>query len=366
MSTKPVSFEGARNFRYRLVLATLAGKQIKISKIRSNDMNPGLKDHEVSFLRLLESVTNGSHIEISYTGTTVIYKPGIIVGGQLTHNCPADKPIGYYLEPMLFLAPFSKKKFSIVFKGLTSSDKTSDAGVEAIKWGLLPVMEKFGIREAELHVLKRGAPPLGGGEVHFLCNSLIAQPLTIHALDTPKISAIRGVAYCTRVSPSVVNRVIDSARQILRPTGVEVNITADVWRGENSGKSPGFGVTLVAELKRGWRIFAEGTGAAGSLPEDLGETVAYQLLEELTKSTCMGRNQLKLALAYMAIGKEDVGLLRLHKDQIDELFVWFLRDIRSIFGTEAFLKDGAEEGDDNYMTVAIKGIGFVSASKKIA
>lgn len=366
MASKPVPFEGSRNFRYRLVLATLAGKQIKITKIRSNDMNPGLKDHEVSFLRLLEAVTNGSHIEISYTGTTVIYKPGIIVGGQHTHNCAGDKPVGYFLEPLLFLAPFSKKKFSIVFKGLTSSDKTSDAGVEAIKWGLIPVMEKFGVREVELHILKRGAPPLGGGEVHFLCNSLIAQPLTVHALDTPKMSAIRGVAYCTRVSPSVVNRVIDSARQVLRPTGIEVNITADVWRGENLGKSPGFGVTLVAELKRGWRVFAEGTGSAGSLPEDLGERVAYQLLQELTTSTSMGRAQLKLALAYMTIGKEDVGRLKLHKGQIDEGLVWFLRDIKSIFGTEAFLKDGAEEGEEDYMTVAIKGIGFVSASKKIA
>lgn len=366
MSNGSVVFEGARNFRLRLALATLAGKQIKITKIRPNDMNPGLKDYEVSFLRLLEAVTNGSHIEISYTGTTVIYKPGIIIGGQVTHSCSGDKPIGYFLEPLLFLAPFSKKKFSIVLRGLTSSDKTRDCGVEAIKWGLIPVMEKFGVREVELHVLKRGAPPLGGGEVHFLCNSLIAQPLTLHALDIPKMSAIRGVAYCTRVSPSVVNRIIEIARKVLRPTGIEVNITADVWRGENSGKSPGFGVTLVAELKRGWRIFAEGTGSAGSLPEDLGEKVAYELLEELTKCTCLGRNQLKLALAYMAIGKEDIGRLKVHKEQVDEQFVWFLRDLKSIFSTEAFLKDGADEGEDNYMTVSIKGSGFTSASKKIA
>ena len=78
--------------------------------------------------------------------------------------------------------------------------------------------------------LKRGSAPLGGGEVHLLCSSLIPQPLTIHALDIPKFSAIRGVAYCTRVSPSIVNRMIDSARAVLKPTGCEVNITADVWR----------------------------------------------------------------------------------------------------------------------------------------
>lgn len=361
-----VVFEGARHFRLRLVLSVLAGQQIKITKIRSDDMNPGLRDHEVSFLRLLEAVTNGSHIEISYTGTAVLFKPGMIIGGQLTHNCTGKKPIGYFLEPMLYLAPFSKKKFSIIFKGLTSSDNTQDAGLEAIKWGLIPVMEKFGVREVELHILKRGSPPLGGGEVHLLCNSLILQPLTIHALETPKMSAIRGVAYCTRVSPSVVNRIIEAARKVLKPTGVEVNITADVWRGENSGKSPGFGVTLVAESKRGWRIFAEGTGVAGSLPEDLGERVAYELLDELTKSAVLGRSQLKLALAFMVIGKEDVGRLKVHKEQVDELFVWFLRDIKNIFGTEAYLKDGAEEGEDNFMTLAIKGNGFTSAFKKRA
>lgn len=361
-----LTFEGARNFRQRLVLATLAGKPIRISKIRSNDMNPGLRDHEVSFLRLLESVTNGSHIEISYTGTTVIFRPGLIIGGEITHNCPGQKPIGYFLEPMLYLAPFSKKKFSIVFRGITNSDKTQDAGVDSIKWGLLPVLEKFGVREAEVHVLKRGASPDGGGEVHFICNSLISSPLTVHVLDTPKMSSIRGVAWCTRVSPSVANRVIDAARNVLRPTGIEVNITADVWRGENSGKSPGFGVTLVAELKKGWRIFAEGTGSAGSLPEDLGEKVAYHLLDELSKSSALGRNQLTMALAYMALGKEDVGRIKVHKNQIDERMIWTLRDIKLIFATEAFLKESQEDGEQDLMTVALKGSGFTSASKKTA
>lgn len=361
------TFEGHRNFRIRIVLATLAGKPIKISKIRSDDINPGLKDYEVSFLRLVESVTNGAQIEISYTGTTVIYRPGIIIGGEIIHNCPASKPVGYFIEPMLYLAPFAKKKFSIVFKGLTVLSG-NDAGVEAIKWGLLPLMEKFGVREVSLHILKRGSPPLGGGEVHLMCNSLIATPLTLHATETPKFSAIRGVAYCTRVSPSTVNRMIDTARNVLRPTGVEVNITADVWRGENAGKSPGFGITLVAELKRGWRVLTEGVGAAGSLPEDLGEKVALELLHELSNSCVLGRNQLLMALAFMVIGKEDIGRLKLHKAQIDESFVWWLRDIKEIFGTEVYLKDLADEplpGDEDCMMASVRGIGFTSASKKI-
>ncbi|AQZ10273.1 RCL1 (YOL010W) [Zygosaccharomyces parabailii] len=365
MSSKTpfVAFQGALNFRLRIVLATLSGKAVKIEKIRSNDLNPGLKDYEVSFLRLMESVTNGSVIEISYTGTTVIYRPGIIVGGSITHNCPPSKPVGYFVEPMLYLAPFSKKKFSIIFRGCTASH--CDAGIEAIKWGLLPIMERFGVRECALHTLKRGSPPQGGGEVHLIVDSLIPQPVTMHNLNRLTISSIRGVAYSTRVSPSIVNRMIDSARKILKSANCEVNISADVWRGENSGKSPGWGITLVAADKKGWCVFSEEIGGAGDIPEDIGVKVAYHLLQEISISGAVCRNQLPLAIVYMIIGKEDIGRLRITKDQIDERFIHLLRDIKSIFGNEVYLKP-VDEDDTGDLIAAVKGIGFTNTSKKIA
>ncbi|KAI5960911.1 hypothetical protein KGF57_001843 [Candida theae] len=359
-----IVFHGHRNLRLRLILATLSGKSVKIIKIRSNDLNPGLKDYEVSFLRLLESVTNGSHIEISYTGTTVIYRPGIIIGGEVTHNCPHSKPVGYFIVPMLMLAPFSKKKFSILFKGVTNSD--NETGVDAIKWGLVPIMEKFGVRDCLLHILKRGSLPDGGGEVHLICNSLIPTALTIHATDVPKFSAIRGVAYCTRVSPSIANRIIDAARAALKPTGCEVNITADVWRGENSGKSPGFGLTLVAESKRGWRIVVENVGQARTLPEDLGELTAFQLMTEITQSGAIGRYQLTMCLVFMVIGKEDIGRVKIHKSEMDDGLIHALRDVKSVFGSEAYLTQDDDEEEDDFMTLSMKGSGFTNVSKKIA
>ncbi|CCF55956.1 hypothetical protein KAFR_0A05210 [Kazachstania africana CBS 2517] len=364
-SARPlITFQGSQNFRIRIVLATLSGKSIKIEKIRSNDLNPGLRDHEISFLRLIESVTNGSHIEISYTGTTVIYKPGIIVGGSHTHNCPPSRAVGYFIEPMLYLAPFSKKKFSIIFRGITASH--NDAGVEAIKWGLLPVLEKFGVRECALHTLKRGSPPLGGGEVHLIVDSLIAQPLTMHELERPPIKSIRGVAYSTRVSPSLVNRMIDGSRNVLKDINCEVNITADVWRGENSGKSPGWGITLVGETKKGWCFFSELIGDAGDIPENIGMQVAYHFIEEISKSAAVGRNQLPLAIVYMVIGKEDIGRLRITKEQIDENFIHLLRDVKKIFGIEVFLKPVDDLDNNEDFIVTIKGVGFHNSNKKIA
>lgn len=357
------TFSSPKNLPLLLVLATLHGKPIKITNIHSTSLNPGLQPHEVSLLRLLESLTNGTTIEISYTGTSLIYKPGLIIGGSFTHTCPDSRSIPYYLIPILLLAPFSKNKFSIIFKGLTS--KKGEPGLDFVRWSYLPLLDKFGIKDVELHILKRGTPPAGGGEVHLIVNSRIPQPITVHVLDVPKISTIRGVAWCARVSPSVVNRLVDSARSVLRHTGCDVQITTDVWRGENSGKSPGFGLTLFTESRKTpLRYVVDDIGEAGDTPEDIGQKVALSLLECINSSGSVSREQLDLVLPLMTIGKEDIGRFIVHRSQIDASLLTLLREIKQIFGTEFFFQQ-----DDEYpecLIATCKGIGFTNASKKIA
>ena len=173
VSTSGLVFRGHEHFRQRLLLATLSGKSIRIDDIRSdNEEHPGLMgafssknfhlkcyemskhlfmngsiDFEASFLRLLEKMTNGCHIEISYTGitilsshsnsfipsiiikliqslkgTSVFYKPGLIVGGKISHDCPPSRAIGYFLEPLIALAPFAKFPSHITLTGITNDN----------------------------------------------------------------------------------------------------------------------------------------------------------------------------------------------------------------------------------------------------
>ncbi|KAK9477717.1 RNA 3'-terminal phosphate cyclase/enolpyruvate transferase [Lipomyces japonicus] len=364
----PIIFNSHVDFRMRLVLATLSGRAVKIEKIRSNDMEPGLKDYEVSFLRLLEAITNGSVIEISYTGTTVLYRPGLIVNGTYTHTCPLSRGIGYFIEPILLLAPFGKAPLKLILKGITSNG--IDLGVDTIRTAIFPIYQKFGIDRQELKVVKRGSPPLGGGEITLHLPHVVLQPSTVHAaVKTPAISKLRGIAYSTRVSPASVNRIIEGARSVLSATGCETFIYSDVARGDESGKSPGFGVTLVAETKSGWCYTAESTGSAGEAPEDVGERAARALLEEIEIGGMVGRNQVKPLIVLMVLGKEDIGRVLLGRDVIDESIVRLLRDIKAIFGAEARIKendnyDDEEQNSEEYI-LSIKGTGFVNASKKI-
>jgi len=55
-------------------------------------------------------------------GTAVLLKPGVINGGPVAHDCPLSRSIGYFLEPLVMLAPFSKKSFQITLRGITTGE----------------------------------------------------------------------------------------------------------------------------------------------------------------------------------------------------------------------------------------------------
>lgn len=55
-------------------------------------------------------------------GTAILLRPGIILGGTLQHDCPTSRSIGYFLEPIVRLAPFAKKPIYLTLKGVTTDE----------------------------------------------------------------------------------------------------------------------------------------------------------------------------------------------------------------------------------------------------
>ena len=115
-------FSGHEFLRQRLILSALSGRSVRIDCIRPAGENLGLLDYEASFLRLLDKITNGSTIEINYTGTCITFVPGVLSGGKIHHDCPPSRGIGYFLEAIIPLAPFCKTPLTLSLIGITNDN----------------------------------------------------------------------------------------------------------------------------------------------------------------------------------------------------------------------------------------------------
>ena len=64
-----------------------------------------------------------------------MYRPGLLLGGSIEHECHNSRPIGYYLEMLMCLAPFTKEPLRAVLRGVTcDKDDPSVSAVLASKW----------------------------------------------------------------------------------------------------------------------------------------------------------------------------------------------------------------------------------------
>ncbi len=396
----PLRFKTQRALAHRLVLSTLTGRAIHISQIRpSSHTNPGLAPHEISFLRLLEAVTNGSNIEISYTGTTLLYRPGLITGsatgsgasgGVIKHELPTAcaRGVSYFLIPLCLLAPFSKAPVNVLLTGpgvITSATLAGDISVDSVRTAILPLYANFGItNNIELRILRRsnfGPEGRGGaGEVQLVFNHQVRLPKTIHLLNPGRVKKVRGVAYCTGVSASNNARMIEAARGVLNPLVGDTYIFSDVSsapfitstnKADPTGKRKigiGFGLSLVAESSTGSLYSADlaSPPSGGIPPEDLGQHCAFQLLETVSLGGTVSLTAAPTMLTLMAMGSEDVGRVQLGKEVLgSESIVSLGRDLKA-FGASGWgirELDSAEGGD---VVVSVVGRGVGNIGRKIA
>uniref|UniRef100_A0A8B9GFJ3 RNA 3'-terminal phosphate cyclase-like protein n=1 Tax=Amazona collaria TaxID=241587 RepID=A0A8B9GFJ3_9PSIT len=320
-----------------------------LSNPNSDELPPGMLRLALIWFALLASSP----------GTTLYYQPGLLYGGSLEHDCSPTRGIGYYLESLLCLAPFMKHPLKIVLRGVTN-DQVDPSVCNNIK----VTEEDFGLQretETQIVVLAEG---MGGGLRAFSC-------LCNCCLPSPKFSFSWVMLYSVRVSPQMANRIVESARSILNKFLPDIYIYTDHMKGVSSGKSPGFGLCLVAETINGSVLSAElasnpqGQGAA-VLPEELGQNCAKLLLEEVYRGGCVDSTNQSLALLLMTLGQQDVSKVLL--GPLSPYTIEFLRHLRSFF--QIMFKIETKAPEEEYMggekvLMTCVGTGFSNLSKTI-
>jgi len=116
--------------------------------------------------------------------------------------------------------------------------------------------------------------------------------------------------------------MVESARSILNRYIPDIYLYTDVYKGEESGKSPGYGITLISQSTTSVLHSSEchSVPAASSstttntavpsravqTPEEIALHAARLLLEDIATGGCVDSKHQWLVLLLMVLGKEDV------------------------------------------------------------
>lgn len=353
-------------FRENVVASCLSGKPLRVDKIREADeTQPGLHDFEANFLRLVEKLSDGCQIEINETGTTLKFRPGLLTGGRIQHDCGTSRSIGWFLEALIPLCVFCKESVRLLLTGITNDPL--DISVDVLRSVTFPLLRNFGIDGSTITVRRRGSFPKGGGLVESSF-PVVRELKPIHVTDCGLIARVRGVAFCAKVSPTIIARVIESARGVLNKFLPDVHITSDHVRGAESGNSAGYSLSLVAESNTGALLSVESTAGgpdavAGETPEDIGSKGAYKLLAEIERGGVIDMTHAPLAVQLMALGPEDVSKVRLGNN-LSVQTIKTLQLLKDAFGVVFKIKRQREE-DESSIVLSCLGVGMKNMSRKI-
>jgi len=369
-----MKYYGCNFLKQRLVLSVLSGKPIEIRNIRPPN---GLHEFEISLIRLLDRITNGTKVEINSSGTNLLFVPGFLEGGLLQHECNPQKGIGYYLDALIALGPFCKTPLTATLTGVTNS--SDSPSIEYIKASYFNLLLRFLVVNdgLELKVTKRGMMPLGGGEVIFKC-PVRKELKALQVTQVGMVKRIRGTVYSCKVPATVSNRTVEAAKGVLLKFLPDIYIYTDQNKGKLSGKSPGYGIHLGAETNQGAILSAEGVSNSNleegdpTVPEDLGVEVANKLLDEIFRGGCVDSSCQWLTALFMSLSAKDVS--KFVTGMLSDYTIEFLRHIKDFFGVTFkidYHKEDIDEEDEDEKEKSPKvmltcvGIGYRNTNKRI-
>jgi RNA 3'-terminal phosphate cyclase-like protein len=414
-TTRTLKFDdGAVQFRQRIAVSLLSHRNLLLRNIRNDaeaadvmgggdGSSIGLRDYEVSFLRLIDALTNGTVIEINNTGTQLRFRPGTLIGGVLSvpHQCPNSnsRSVSWFLEGLWPILPFCKEAVSLTLVGITEGRCRQDASVDYWKNNLPSVLRQFGIDTIttstagststtctttttnnnqdffdagaggfSLRILNRSCD--GDGRVHVTCPIVRTALTPIDWTDMGRYKRIRGlvksanasqtarVAYAAKgVLQQLLPDVWIHTERIARTTMMtarnddeveDANATADV--------TSRLTVTLTVESTTACTFTTETAADRRALPEDVGHVAAAHLLHTLHAQgggVVDGGGITPLVLLYMCLTPEDVSRVRC--GALSPYTIASLRLYHEAFGVE--FKITPEYGATTTKTVLLSCLG---------
>jgi RNA 3'-phosphate cyclase len=273
---------GGQILRNAVALSVVAGRPVRVAKIRGARPKPGLQAQHLVALRAAADLS-GARLTGGEIGSREIeFHPG-----------PSQPPAEYsidigtagsatlVLQCLLPIVAQSGRPCALTLRGGTNNPWAPP--FEYFSRVFAPAVSRMGV-EIDASLEARGFYPKGGGILRVRAQA--AAPLSpIIREERGRLVRLRGLAYSSNLPAHIVERMAEAARSRL-PLSVPVEMETDA---DTPSPGPGCGILLVAEFDTGLRLGADALGERGKPAETVGEEAAAQLLEEIESGAATDR-----------------------------------------------------------------------------
>ncbi len=306
---------GGQIIRTALALSTLTGRPFRVTNIRKNRPQPGLKAQHLTALTALKEWCGAKSSGVAVGTEEFWYEPGAIRGGRFSFDVGTAGSITLVLQALLLPALFAPKKTAITLTGGTCGKW--QAPVEYFQNVLLPHLQRFA--SVGCRLLKRGYYPKGGGQVvvevtprlplkDFESFEAFAGQLgkttRPFGLNTQGgLMQLKGISHASRdlASAKVAERQAGAARLELMKLKAPVDVVSEY----DEAPSIGSGITLWARFNRDDEFHtilgADVLGERGKRAEDVGKEAAAALLRTIDSGAAVDAHLADQLLPFMAL-----------------------------------------------------------------
>ena len=309
---------GGALVRVALALSTLTEQEFKVTNIRANRPEPGLKAQHLEAINTLKQICDAETNEIKIGTTELYFKPKKIKRGIYEIDIGTAGSISLVLQALILPCMFAPGKVTLKIKGGTCGKW--QASVYYLQNILLPHLQKF-VDKIELKIFKPGYYPQGGGEVQleitprfnirkyqyvedFLKELKVPR---IKLLEADKLEQIRGVVNVSSElqEKEVGERIKKTAEMALRKYDVPINVRSEYAKTLNVGGE----IVLWALFSEKGKVDSDNQVIIGAdalveknkSSEQVGKEAAEALSKEINKKNVTDHYLLDQLIPFMAL-----------------------------------------------------------------
>jgi RNA 3'-phosphate cyclase len=287
---------GGQILRTAISFSTLTKKPIKITNIRANRPNPGIKPQHYISIQSIKELSNAETTGLEIGSPTLTFKPGDFKGGDYKFEIGTAGSITLAFQAIILASLKTKEPVTIKITGGTD-----------VKWSpswdyfhhvFLCLLQKTGVT-VDSKLIKRGYYPKGGGEAAITvhpCKDI--QPLKLDNIQEYK--DVHGIVNISNLPDHVSTRIKHAAIKTLLKSGLMSSLEVE----QTESLSPGTGITLWTETND-TNLGATLLGERGLRSEEIGKNVAMNLLNEIESESTLDVYAFDQLLPYIALAKEN-------------------------------------------------------------